>query len=90
MATAADYITFSTQQVVTEYKLRDRAASSQEVTVTNISNVFRITVLIEDTFDGSILSPNQLILEPQESKTFKITYDLNVMESLPVGIIPQQ
>ena len=88
MANAADYLTFSTQQVVANYKLRDRAISSQEVTVTNISTVFRITVLVEDTFDGSILTPNQLTLEPRESKTFTISYDLNVMESLPAGIIP--
>lgn len=88
MANAADYLTFSTQQVLTEYKLRTRSVASQEVTVTNISNAFRITVLIEDTFDGSNISPNQLILEPKQSKTFKITYDLAVMEALPVGVIP--
>lgn len=88
MANAADYLTFSTQQVLTNYKLRTRTTPTQEVTVTNTSNIFRITVLIEDTFDGSQLSPNQLVLEPLESKTFKITYDLTVMESLPVGIIP--
>lgn len=88
MATAADYITFSTRQVETNYKLRTRNVPTQEITVTNTSNVFRITVLIEDTFEGSNISPNQLILEPQESKNFRITYDLSVMELLPVGSIP--
>lgn len=88
MTTAADYLTFDVQQIVTDYKLRTRSVPSQEVTVTNTTDVFIITVLIEDTFAASNISPNQLILGPRESKTFRITYDVGVMETLPVGSIP--
>lgn len=87
-STAADYLTFSVNQLVTDYKLRTRTAPTQDVTVTNITDVFIITVLIEDNFAGSNISPNQLILGPKESKTFRITYDIGLLETLPVGSIP--
>jgi hypothetical protein len=90
MAQAADYLQFSTQQVEAAYKLRTRNIQSQQVTITNVAEYYRITVLIDDTFEGATITPNQIVLEPKESKTFTVSYDISVLETLPSGLIPSK
>ena len=88
MANAAEFLRFSTNKLTADYKLRTRTAvPGQNITVTNISPDYEVTVVIAGAFDGATVTPSQVILVPNQTKTFTVTYDIAYLETLPAGTV---
>jgi len=87
MANAADYLRVSTTQIVTDYKLRTRAAQSSTFTLTNTATDQILSVVMQNAAEGITINPSQVTLQPNQTATVTVTYDTAYLETLNTGIV---
>jgi hypothetical protein len=85
MSATSEFLIFSKQRVVGNYKLRTYSDVSDSFIIKNISQTHIVTVLFGDTFDGVFISPTEVVLRPHEEQTIQVTYNIDYLDNLPVG-----